>query len=366
MRQRIFRGAKMMDTRHYSQRIAELVKSFPLKIDTDVVIEGRPPTSASSEFLTNKEQGDWAERLVVKAINDSPAEYVAVPYGRSDSIAAGDPGFAEFYKAYQDELNTIGKKPDVLLFKKEDAPKSTSELGEDVCVRKAIAAIEVRSSSFLCGKYKAAMAERISNAEARCLKLRKEILAAPYGCLLESKNPSIHEMLNMASLETFRELTFRLVTWSSSVELRKLSAMLRELKSNISILHKRDYLSITPKLEDIALVNRWISRFNVPHFYLQVFFDKAYMISLENILSLCGDSKREGTDFSIEKDVKNQSKKTIKVNIDVGEPVIGKIDMPSHFSAMKELDRGRLLFYVKFDGGQGYLDFDTFRRIVLQ
>lgn len=355
-----------MDTRPYSKRIAELVKSFPLPIDTDVVIEGRPPTSASSEFLTNKEQGDWAERLVVKAINDSPAEYVAVPYGRSDSIAAGDPGFAEFYKAYQDELNTIGKKPDVLLFKKEDAPKSIAELGEDDCVRKAIAAIEVRSSSFLCGKYKAAMAERISNAEARCLELRKEILASPYGCLLESKNPSIHEMLKKATPETFRELTFRLAVWSSTPELRTLSGLLRELKANITMLHKRDYLSITPKLEDIALVNRWISHYNVPHFYLQVFFDNAYMISFEKILSLCGNSQREGVDFSIETDVKNQGKTTIKVNIDVGEPVIGKIDMPSHFSAMKELDRGRLLFYVKFDGGQGYLDFDAFRRIVLQ
>lgn len=130
-----------------------------------------------------------------------------------------------------------------------------AELSEDDCVRKAIAAIEVRSSSFLCGKYKAAMTERISNAEARCLELRKEILAPPYGGLLESKNPSVHEMLMKA---------------------------------------------------------------------------------------------------------------TIKVNIDVGEPVIGKIDMPSHFSAMKELDRGRLLFYVRFEGGQGYLDFNAFRRIVLQ
>lgn len=355
-----------MDTRHYSQRIAELVKSFPLKIDTDVVIDGRPPTSASSEFLTNKEQGDWAERLVVKAINDSPAEYVAVPYGRSDSIAAGDPGFAEFYKAYQDELNTIGKKPDVLLFKKEDAPKSIVELSEDDCVRKAIAAIEVRSSSFLCGKYKAAMTERITNAEARCLELRKEILASPYGGLLGSKNPSVHEMLVKATSETFRELTFRLAVWSSTPELRTLSGLLRELKANIAMLHRRDYLSITPKLEDIALVNRWISRYNVPHFYLQVFFDKAFMISFEKILSLCGNSQKEGIDFSIENDVKNQGKTTIKVNIDVGEPVIGKIDMPSHFSAMKELDRGRLLFYVKFDGGQGYLDFDAFRRIVLQ
>ncbi len=33
---------------------------------------------------------------------------------------------------------------------------------------------------------------------------------------------------------------------------------------------------------------------------------------------------------------------------------------------MKELDRGRLLFYVKFDGGQGYLDIDAFRKVIGQ
>ena len=348
----------------YRDRIAKLVDGFPLEIDKNVVLEGRPPTSANSEFLTNKEQGDWAEKLVFRAINDSSAEFVAVRYGRSDSIAAGDKGFVEFYRAYQDELNHIGKKPDILLFKRGEAPVDNEALESTEIVSKAIAAIEVRSSSFLCNKYKAVMSERIANAENLCEELREKILRAPYGDLLKSKNPVVYDLLKSASRETFRELTFRAASWSSSNDLRVLSELLKELKENIRQLHKRDYLSITPKVEDIALVNRWISNFNVPHFYLQVFFDRAYMISFEKILSLCSDSRREGTDFSFEADVKNQGKRTVKVNIDVGDPVIGRIDMPTHYSAMKELDRGRLLFYVKFDGGQGYLDMDMFRRLV--
>lgn len=28
------------------------------------------PTQASSNFITNKEQGDWAENLIMRAIND--------------------------------------------------------------------------------------------------------------------------------------------------------------------------------------------------------------------------------------------------------------------------------------------------------
>ena len=348
----------------YKTRIGKLVDQFPLEIDKDIIIAGRPPTSANSEFLTNKEQGDWAEKLVLKAINDSSSGFVALPYGRSDSITAGDKGFPEFYKAYQDELNTIGKKPDILLFRYDNAPLSAGELDNREVVSHAVAAIEVRSSSFLCGKYKSAMSTRIATAERRCAELRDIIMEEPYGSLLKDKNPVVYGLLKTATVDTFRNLTFRAVSWQSSADLRSLSTMMKELKTNIATLHKRDYLSITPKSEDIALVNRWISNFHVPHFYLQVFFDRAYIISFEKILTICSDPQREDKDFTFEKDVKNQGKRTVKVNIDIGEPIIGKIDMPPHFSAMKELDRGRLLFYVKVEGGQGYLDLDVFRKVL--
>ena len=349
----------------YRERIAQLIDGFPLPIDRNALVEGRVPTSATSDFLTNKEQGDWAERLAVKAINDAGMDLVAVPYGRSDSISAGDPGFAAFYRAYQEELNSIGKKPDILLFRKCDAPADKSELCRPDVVSRAVAALEVRSSSFISRKYKAFMESRVADAERRCVELRDAILQEPYGGLLKAKSPAVYSMLRQAVDESFRELDFRRSAWSSSEDLRTLSRLLKELKDNIAKLHNRDHLSITPKLEDLALVGRWISNFNVQHFYLQVFFDCAYMVSFERILSLCCDSQKEGRDFTIESsDVKNQGKTTVKVNIDVGEPVIGRIDMPLHHSEMKELDRGRLLFYVKFDGGTGYLDVASFRKAV--
>jgi len=148
-------------------------------------------------------------------------------------------------------------------------------------------------------------------------------------------------------------------------ELRDLTMLLKELKENIKILHKRDYLSITPKMEDIALVNRWIQNYNVKHFYLQVFFDKAYVISFKDILLLVSNDNNEENNFSIERDVKNQEKTTIKINIQIGKEVLGRIDMPEHNSAMKELERGRLLFYVKFIGGRGYLDHEIFIREII-
>lgn len=172
-------------------------------------------------------------------------------------------------------------------------------------------------------------------------------------------------MLLGATEQTFRDIDFRLPSWSLTQQLRELKEELRKLKANIKTLHKRDYLSITPKLEDIALVNRWIQTYNVRHFYLQVFFDKAYIISFKNILELVSDDNNEETNFSIERDVKNQGKTTIKANVKIGKEVLGKIDMPEHTSSMKELDRGRLLFYVTFEGGKGYLDEEVFMRDIV-
>ncbi len=62
----------------------------------------------------------------------------------------------------------------------------------------------------------------------------------------------------------------------------------------------------------------------------------------------------------MERDTKNQGKTTIKVNVGFCKEVLGRIEMPEHQSALKELERGRLLFYVKFSGGKGYLDPEVF------
>lgn len=122
--------------------------------------EASMPTQASSEFITNKQQGDWAEDVLFRAINDNSHNIVAVKYGKSDDLVAGDTGFERFFYDYQEELDTIGKRPDLLLFRKEDydetlgldiSSRPSEEIGNYVA--KAIAGIEVRSSAFLINKY---------------------------------------------------------------------------------------------------------------------------------------------------------------------------------------------------------------------
>lgn len=209
------------------------------------------------------------------------------------------------------------------------------------------------------------MRGRQEQAINKCTEIRNAIVGTDLGNLLRRKNETIYNLISNATDETFRELDFRCPSWSLTKELRDLSKLLKDIKENIKILHKRDYLSITPKMEDIALVNRWIQQYNVKHFYLQVFFDKAYIISFKDILTLVSNDNNDGNNFSIERDVKNQGKTTIKINVQIGKEVLGKIDMPEHNSAMKEFDRGRLLFYVTFKGGKGYLDNEIFIRDVI-
>jgi type II restriction enzyme len=344
----------------YKEVIAELLASTPFGIDPNLQLTGKPPTMANSEFLTNKEQGDWAEQIVFTAINENSTEYCAVKYGRSDSLAAGDPGFDEFYQRYQDELNNIGKRPDLLIFRRLDIDIENVDLDDDQTVASAVAAIEVRSSSFLANRYSEFMEARTNQAIQQCRHVKSQLLEQEMATLLQQKSPEILGMIRRSSDETFKELDFRRRSWSSSAELRRLSELLRSLKEQIKILHKRDYLSITPKLEDLALVNRWIQHFNVRHYYLQVFFDKAYVIPFKDILEIASDPAKEDVVFSVEEDVKNQGKTTIKINVQVGKEILGRIDMPEHKSAMKELQRGRLLFYVTFQKGRGYLDNNVF------
>lgn len=153
----------------YFNELREITKIIPDKI-VDFSIprdKTRPPTQASSNFITNKEQGDWAEDLIFRAINETSQNYIAVRYGKSDDLVAGETGFDEFYNDFQDELDEIGKKPDLLVFKKEDFDE---DLGYDISkvdhlhitdyVKKAVAGLEVRSSAFLIDKYEESMQAR--------------------------------------------------------------------------------------------------------------------------------------------------------------------------------------------------------------
>lgn len=352
----------------YFNELRELTKLIPDTIVDFSIPRDRtsPPTQASSMFITNKEQGDWAEDLIFRAINETSTNYVAVRYGKSDDIVAGEEGFDKFYNDFQDELDEIGKRPDLLIFKKEDFD---TNLDYDISniphseitdyVKKAVAGLEIRSSAFLINKYEQEMQERTTTHLEQALLVKNKILN-DYSDLLEHpKKKHFIDILNSINSETITSISFRRPSWKATERLQELSLLFKELKEHIVIVQKRDYLSITPKIEDIKVVYKWAETFNVPHYYFQVFFDKSYGISFKNILTLLTEPEKEGDYYEISQDIKNQNKTTVKINTRNTNQVAYKIIEPEHKSVRREMGRGRLLFYVSFEKGTAYLDIDS-------
>lgn len=308
------------------------------------------PTQASSNFITNKEQGDWAERLLYNAIDQTLNNFVVVKYGKSDNLIAGDDRFSDFYEEYQNELVEIGKRPDLLIFKKEDYD---SELGRDISsyphdqideyISKAVAGLEVRSSAFLVEKYEEYNRKDKSNLFDEILSLKNVIKDSVDWDKQKSQTAITYiNFLNSMNEDNIADIPRRPISQSIDSNVKE---NMKKLKDKINKFIKRDTLSITPKLEDLQVVYRWIQKYNVPHFYVQVFFDRIYGISFEEILDVLG---KDSLEYSVEKDTKNQGKTTIKININNTSFLSEKVFEPEYIAKRKELSKGRLLFYTEF------------------
>lgn len=219
-------------------------------------------------------------------------DFVAMKYGRSNRIMAGDDGFAEFFDGYWEELLVGGKRPDLLLMPKsgwrERLGLDVSELplaGLKNIVPIAMAGLEIRSSSFLSRKFRAGKGDRT-------------------------------------------------------------------------------FLSFTPKTEDLYLVDKWIQTYDVPHYYVQVFFDDLYAISFQRILEILKNPEEEDSSFFIEKNAKSQWKSTIHLDISKGVRLGSITENPSLTGEVYHIPNGRLIFYVKFGGGKLTLERDAVGAIV--
>ena len=317
--------------------------------------EASMPTQASSEFITNKQQGDWAEDVLFRAINDNSENIVAVRYGKSDDFVAGDAGFEKFFNEYQAELDTIVKRPDILLFKKEvfDASlgydissKPSNEIGDYVA--KAIAGIEVRSSAFLINKYTEEANRVVRENTERAIEI-KNIVLVQYIDLLEQKRPELIAILQQIDEVSVRTLDFRSATWRSSQRLQELSAMLSEIKKCLKAIQKRNSLSITPKVEDLKVVYKWIMTYNVPHFYVQVFFDKVYGVSFQHILELVSNPDLEGVAYSVITHDKDNNKSEIEIKLNQCWSIGDVKELPTMFT--KETSNKKAS-YTCFEGGK--------------
>jgi len=235
----------------------------------------RRPGGAFSNFIINREMGDWAENILIKALNDSLTEYRAIKYGRSGKLIAGDPGFKEFFIDYHEEVSMNGKRPDILLFSLDrfmslGIPEDISDFewrDLPIIANKADVAIEIRSSKYNALKY-------------------EKVKGKPQ--------------------------------------------------------------SFTPKLEDLAIVMRWIIKHQVPLYYAQVFFDSVFLISFERILQVIIDT---GTNL-INQFQRNQAKSTFYIPLTEGKRIGTFTIKPTWEGRVRETEDGRIEPYVSPIGGK--------------
>lgn len=282
----------------------KVVKNLSEKIPVDIVDinllrkRGTPPTQAFSDFISHNEQGFWAENLFYTCLDNLAPKYIPVKYGRSDKIIAGDEGFKDFYNLYQDELNAIGKRPDILLFTNDNYKKinvrdisslSSSEL--DKIVKQAIAGFEVRSSAYLTKKFVA--------------KVGRDSL---------SFTPKVEDLLTI-------------LKWVSIYGVPHFYVQV--FFDSIYIL---PFIEILIILSTSTLKQKGIK-------------NKKLVGYLNNKIS-----------YVIEKNPKNQFKETIHIPLSRGILLSDTVNEPTVVGNRKELSGGRLLHHVSFQGGAAQID----------
>lgn len=267
---------------------------------------GTAPTQAFSDFITHSEQGDWAELLFFNALKGSRIPYIPVRYGRSDKIIAGDPMFKQFYNSYQDELDSIGKRPDILLFKKSDYQSSwgenISQLTSDelnLIVPKAVAGFEIRSSAYLAKKF-------IPKKEKSSL----------------SFTPKVEDLLVVLKwIKTFGVPHYYVQVFFDSIYIISFEEILLLLK-------KAKFLTK-------GVINK----------------------------KLIGFIKEQKV-FEIEKNPHNQFKETIHIYLNHGHILSTKIIEPTLIGNRKELAGGRLLHHVSFSGGKTKINSSVLLKLI--
>ncbi|PIS35653.1 MAG: hypothetical protein COT36_01240 [Parcubacteria group bacterium CG08_land_8_20_14_0_20_38_56] len=268
--------------------------------------KGNPPTQAFSDFLTHNEQGDWAETLLFKALQKVELPFVPVRYGKADKIIAGDPNFKTFYNAYQNELSSIGKRPDILLFNKKSYKK---EWGDDISkfsrakllkiIPSAVAGFEVRSSAYLTKKF-------ISKKERPFL----------------SFTPKVEDIIVVLKwINIFNVSHFYVQVFFDAIYIISFEEILNLLR--------------TAKIEEKGVKNKKITGF-----------------------------KKGKLAFVVEKNPKNQYKETIHIFLSNGHLLSKRLSEPKLIGSRKELSGGRLLHYVSFEGGEAKLNTAILKKLL--
>jgi AccI restriction endonuclease len=223
------------------------------------------------------------------------SDLVVTHYGAADDLQAGDDGFKAFYEAQVKEVRQHGKRPDLLVFAS----------GTDVPA--SIAGLTRETRDAWVPRARAAIEVRSSKFKA---------------------------------LQYMQVKAERGVTMS---------------KSSVGKLCP----SFTVKVEDLAILYRWVERHGVLQAYFQVFFDSCHAISVAQILELI---EQWPSGMALERPRNSQGKPTILIPITLGIQVGQMREAPRFSAEVRETELGRVDAFVVPQGGA--LSFD--RRALAQ
>lgn len=156
------------------------------------------PTDARSEFLANRAMGDWAEQRLAEAIERACPEWAVFHFGETNRIAAGHPHFRAAYLDGLEQTRRFGKRPDLLVFPAVMARgadlSACSHVETQALVRRAVAAVEVRSSKFEALTYmnvrdRQRQAGRITGRQTPSFTVKVEDLVTVYRWLERCRVP---------------------------------------------------------------------------------------------------------------------------------------------------------------------------------
>lgn len=89
----------------------------------------KPPTFRGSDFAMRYAQGFWSEERIVESINASE-KWRALPYGRSGVGPDNKDEIADYWAKYR-AAESIGKRPDLLVLRREDYDRLLPTLPAD-------------------------------------------------------------------------------------------------------------------------------------------------------------------------------------------------------------------------------------------
>lgn len=120
----------------------------------------KPPTFRGSDFAMRYEQGRWSEDRILESINAS-GRYRAMPYGRSGVGPKDKDKIADYWAKYR-EAESVGKRPDLLVLRREDYDRLLPLKPEDPTLAKdeelkpfldaAVCGIEAENSLWVAEK----------------------------------------------------------------------------------------------------------------------------------------------------------------------------------------------------------------------